>query len=81
MSNQAVEAAISAGASKVTYGGAGTVGIGWLLSNEATVLAGLLIAVAGFAVNWYYRAKQDRRAEAEHKAHMKQLATKPGDLS
>ena len=35
------------------------------------VVIGLLIALAGFLVNWYYRAAQDRRDQIEHEARLR----------
>lgn len=69
----AEDIAIAAAASKVTYTGAGTVGLGWLFSNEAAVVAGFLIGLAGLLVNWYYKAKADRRLTREHEARMVRL--------
>lgn len=42
-------------ASKTTYSGAGITIGGFLLTNEFAVLVGILAAVGGFAVNWYYK--------------------------
>lgn len=78
------EAAASAAASKATYGGAGSVLLGTLLSNEFAVGVGIVIGVAGFCVNWYYQHRaarraeaeieaRERRAQAEHDARMKEL--------
>lgn len=66
----AVEGAMAALGSKVTYGGAGASVAGWLLSSEFAVLCGLVLGVAGFLLNWYYRHKADKRAVAEHYAKM-----------
>lgn len=66
----AVETTAAALGSKATYAGSGGAVVGWLLSNEFAVLAGLLLGVAGFLVNWYYRYKADRRAQREHEARM-----------
>lgn len=71
--NHEIEAAAAAVGSKATYGGAGITLSGWLLSNEFAVLAGLIIGVAGFLVNWFYKAKQDRRDEREHRARMAEI--------
>ena len=60
---EAIEASVAASASKLTYGGAATVGIGWLLSSEGAVLVGMIVGVAGFVVNFYYKHKEDRRQE------------------
>lgn len=46
---------------------------GWFFSSEFAVLMGVLIGVAGFLVNWYYRHKQDRRDQAAHDLRMQQL--------
>ena len=58
-------------ASKATYGGAGGSFAGFMLSNEFVALVGLLVALAGFLVNWYYRAAQDRRDQIEHEARLR----------
>ena len=42
-----------------------------MLSNELVALVGLLIALAGFLVNWHYRAAQDRRDQIEHEARLR----------
>lgn len=73
MEKEALEAAASAVASKSTYGGAATSALGWMLSSEFTVVFGFVVAVAGLAVNWYYKAKADRRQQAEHEARMARL--------
>lgn len=70
MKHETVEAALAASASKATYTGAGMSITGWLLSNEFAVLFGLLLGLAGFLLNWYYKHKDDRRREREHAARM-----------
>ncbi len=78
---QTVDAAIAAAGSKITYAGSGVTITGWLLSSEFAVLVGMLLGVAGFVVNWYYRHKltraeirimveRDKREAAEHRARM-----------
>lgn len=78
----AASAASAAGAvaSKVMYGGAWTGGLGFLLSNEFLGLIGVLVAVAGFLVNWAdkrrshaLRLAEDRRQQIEHEARMQAL--------
>ncbi len=64
------DATMAASGSKATYGGASASVFGWLVSNEFAVLIGILIAVAGFGVNWYYRHKEDKRQQAEHERRM-----------
>lgn len=67
------DAAIANIASKTTYLGAGATGWGWLLSSEGVALVGLILAFAGFLVNWYYRHKQDRRDAEAHDVRMRDL--------
>ena len=66
----AVDGALAALGSKATYGGAGASVAGWILSSEFAVLSGLVLGLAGFLLNWYYRHKADKRAMAEHAAKM-----------
>ena len=65
------ETALANAGSHSTYAGAGITGFGWLLSNEFVALVGLILAVGGFAINWYYRARRDRREQQEHEARMR----------
>ena len=60
--------------SKATYTGAGGTGLGWLLSSEGGILVGILLAVAGFLLNWYFSVKKDKREQAAHEALMARLA-------
>lgn len=60
-------------ASKTTYSGAGITIGGFLLTNEFAVLVGILAAVGGFLVNWYYkrqaiRLDESARSKAEIRA-------------
>lgn len=50
-------------ASAVTYAGSGAAMFGGLSANEIAAYGGLIIGVVGLFVNWYYKAKEDRRAE------------------
>ena len=79
-----VDATLAAVGSKTTYTGAGMTISGWLMSSEFAVLIGVVIGVAGFIVNWYYRHKltsyeiklkqeQNERDKKEHALKMKQL--------
>lgn len=68
--NESQQAALAALGSKATYGGAGTSLASWAVSSELGIVAGIVIGVAGFVVNWYYKVKQDRREQAEHDKRM-----------
>ncbi|SEL11767.1 Bacteriophage holin family HP1 [Roseateles sp. YR242] len=61
----AFEAAVAASGSKVTYSGAGAAVAGGLSSNDLVALIGLLIALGGFVVNWYYKRKHYELAERQ----------------
>ena len=69
----ATDAILAATGSKATYTGAGMTIGGWFLSSEFAVLAGLVLGVAGFVVNWYYRAKEDKRNQVEHEIRVRDL--------
>lgn len=59
-------AVISDVASKTTYiGGLGGF-FAWLLSIDILPWAGLFVAMAGLIVNWYYRRRDDKRAQELH---------------
>ena len=47
--------ATQAGAYSAVYGG--------FTANEIAAYGGLLIGLLGLVMNWYYKAKKDRRAE------------------
>lgn len=64
MDREAIEVGVATVASKSTYAGAGASFLGWLLSSEFTVIFGIVVALAGLGVNWYYKAKADRRTAA-----------------
>lgn len=69
-----IDASIAAVGSKTTYAGAGATAAGWLLSSEFIGLCGILIALAGLVVNFFFRWRQDRREKIEHLARMKKLS-------
>jgi uncharacterized membrane protein len=66
----ALEATVASLANKATYTGAGVTISGGILISEIAVIVGMVIGVLGLLVNWYYRAKDDRRAVIEHKRRM-----------
>lgn len=78
MNREAIEAAVTANATKAMYVGAGSAGLGaWMLSNWMS-LAGLLLGLVGYVTNWYFKRAQDRRDQerreqekVEHEARMR----------
>ena len=57
MEKEAIEVTVAAAASKSTYAGAISMFVGWLLSNDAAILVGMLVGLFGLCVNWYYKHK------------------------
>ena len=76
--------AAAAVASKATYSGTTAAIAGYAISNDWLSAGGFVVAILGFIVNLYFKAKQDRREdrehqrlEEEHKATMKRLTQAP----
>jgi hypothetical protein len=66
MKTEEAATAVAGIASKTTYGGAGITVYGFLLTNEFAVFVGILAAVGGLVVNWYYKRQANQRAEELH---------------
>ena len=67
-----VASSVSAAASKITYGAAGTGVIGWLMSVDIITWIGVIIAFGSFVTNWYYRWKDNKRADELHAIKMRE---------
>ena len=67
----AFDTTMAALGSKATYTGAGASILGWIMSSEFGILVGIILGVAGFLVNWYYKHKQDKREQELHDQRMK----------
>ena len=65
-----IEMTLASAGSKATYTGAGASVMSWVLSSEFGILFGLVLGIAGFALNWYYKHKHDRREQLEHERRM-----------
>lgn len=59
--------------SKVTTAGATTSVIGTFLINNMVGIIGLVIALAGYLTNAYYKHKASKRHAAEHELRMARL--------
>ena len=64
-------ASAAAKASTATFAGSLALLGGWLVSSQAAALLGLLVGVAGLAVQWWYRDREYRMRRREHAAHMR----------
>lgn len=69
MSSHAQEV-VAAAAHKVTVAGSATSVVGWAVHNDFGMWAGIVIGLAGLLTNWYYKAKNDRRAAEAHRVYM-----------
>lgn len=69
----AVETTAIAVANKLTFGGSVGTLLGWVTSSQFGVLLGMVIGVSGLAMNWYFKSRHDKRAQASHKAYMETL--------
>ena len=67
----AFDTTMAALGSKATYTGAGASILGWIMSSEFGILVGIILGVAGFLINWYYKHKQDKREQELHDQRMK----------
>lgn len=81
MNREQAETIITDISQKVTYTGAGTGILGFLTSSQFLGLIGVLVALAGFLVNWYYKHKEDLRREQAHAKRMRELAAGRPDPS
>lgn len=77
---QVVDASAAIAASKVVgYAGSGVAGVSaWIGTIDLGFWISICIALAGFAMNWYFAKKKDKRDEIEHKAFLKNLEIKGG---
>ena len=65
-------ATVSSAASKTTYAGAASGFVAWLASVDVLAWMGITIALGGFAVNWYYKRLENKRADEIHKLKVEQ---------
>lgn len=66
-------ATVSSAASKTTYFGATSGFLAYLASIDVLAWLGIVIAIAGFAVNWYYKRLENKRADEIHQLRMQEL--------
>ena len=64
-------ATVSSAASKTTYAGAASGFVAYLASIDVLAWLGIAIALGGFAVNWYYKRLENKRADEIHRLRMK----------
>lgn len=65
--HNALMASIGSGTTKA---GAGSAVFGWIVSQEVLAVSGVMIALLGLCINWYYKRQENARAQAEHELRM-----------
>lgn len=73
MKSEAAEAIVATVATRATYGGTGVSVIGWMLSSQGAVAIGIVISIAGFLVNTYYKRRADARHAALTEARLRRI--------
>ncbi|MFA3655961.1 holin [Acinetobacter baumannii] len=68
--SQAVEVIATTVGSKATYAGGTATLVGWAASVDWLAVTGVLIALAGFALNAYFQIKKNRREDLESRMRM-----------
>lgn len=69
----AASAAAASLANKFTFSGAWLTVGSWFVSSEFGILMGIVIGLGGLLVNWYYRHKENKRAQQLHDRKMETL--------
>ena len=73
-----IEAVGASIANKATFGGAVAGFLGWLSQVNWIGLAGVFIALAGLALNYYFQHRRDMREQAESIARIEALRERCG---
>ena len=73
MKDQATDAVIAAIAQKGALVGSGTAFWGGITANTVAAIGGLIVAVIGLGIQWYYKRKDDRRSDELHRARLAEL--------
>lgn len=59
--------------SNVMYGGAGASMLGYLAQIDWLSFIGIMVAIGGFIVNLYSKAKENKYNEEQHNEYMKKI--------
>ena len=68
--HNALMASIGSGTTKA---GAGSAVFGWIVSKEVLAVSGVMIALLGLCINWYYKRQDNKRARLEHELRVREL--------
>jgi len=68
-----IEATVSSVAVKGMGGGTATSFLGWITSNEAMAVIGLIVTLSGFIINVIFQVRRDRREAELHRSHIATL--------
>lgn len=72
MEKEVIDTTMTGVGGATTYTGAGTIGLGWLLSSEAAVIYGLIVGLIGIMIQLFFGLRKDRRDAAAHRAEMRE---------
>lgn len=79
MQPSTLDAASIAVSNKMTLGGAAGTIAGWATSSAFGVWAGIVIGLAGLALNFYFKRRSDAREHALYLAKMRKYAVTGSD--
>ena len=81
LAESAVEAAVAASGAKVVQVSAGAAIVSWIMSSEAGVILGLLLALLSAIVQFYFLRRRDKREEEEHRRRLANHASLRSDFT
>lgn len=67
------DAGLATAGQATTATGATAAVAGWLTASNILGLCGFLVALAGLAVTWHYKAREDRRLSERHALEIERL--------
>jgi biopolymer transport protein ExbB/TolQ len=73
MREQATDAALAAIGKNMAVGGGSSAVVMGLTLGDMAALGGLLVAIVGLGIQWYYKRKSDRREAEYHTARLTEL--------
>lgn len=73
LSGLAADQTVAAIANKTTVAGGGIAVLGGLTASDTAAYGGLAVAVISVLVQWFYKARADRRAGELHRARLTRI--------
>lgn len=79
LSSLAADQSVAAIANKTTVAGGGMALYGGLTANEIAAFGGLAVAIVSVIIQWFYKAKANRRATELHNARLTRIQNEGDD--